>query len=75
MTDDEIDVFVRCGRDVWGYYGFISLLTDEEYGELQIEFKEMINRLNKKWSESKDHGKHSGNVFIFTFYKSIPDIL
>ncbi|MFX1504616.1 MAG: helix-turn-helix domain-containing protein [Promethearchaeota archaeon] len=74
MNDDEIDAFVRCAPQVWGYYGFTYLLTDDEYGELQMEFKEMINRLNKKWSESEDHGKHSGNVFTFTFYKSILDI-
>jgi Mn-dependent DtxR family transcriptional regulator len=71
MTNDEIDAFIRCDRHVWGFYGFTWLLTDEEYGELQIEFKELIDRLYKKWSESKDHGKHSGNAFIFTFYKSI----
>ncbi|MFX0209344.1 MAG: winged helix-turn-helix transcriptional regulator [Candidatus Hodarchaeota archaeon] len=74
MTDDEIDAFVRSVPEAWGYYGFTYLLTDDEYGELQIEFKEMINRFNKKWSESEDHGKHSGNVFTFTFYKSILDI-
>ncbi|MFX1336783.1 MAG: winged helix-turn-helix domain-containing protein, partial [Promethearchaeota archaeon] len=75
MTHDEIDSFVRCAPEVWGYYGFTYLLTDGEYGELQIEFKEMLNRLHKKWSESQDHGKHSGNVFTFTFYKSVADFL
>jgi DNA-binding Lrp family transcriptional regulator len=74
MTDDEIDSFIKCAPEVWGYYGFTYLLTDNEYGELQIEFKELINRLSKKWSEGQDHSEHSGNVFTFTFYKSIMDL-
>ncbi|MFX0172261.1 MAG: winged helix-turn-helix transcriptional regulator [Candidatus Hodarchaeota archaeon] len=72
MTNVEIDAFIRCDRHAWGFYGFTWLLTDEEYGELQIKFKELIDRLHNKWSESEDHGRHSGNVFIFAFYKSIP---
>ncbi|UCG02281.1 MAG: hypothetical protein JSW11_22160 [Candidatus Heimdallarchaeota archaeon] len=71
MTPQEAANYVKC--DPWGFYGFTALLTDKEYNELITEFKSMFDRLNKKWEEEKEEDTHSGNVFTFTFYKTIPE--
>ncbi|MHA2029992.1 MAG: hypothetical protein ACW98K_15665 [Candidatus Kariarchaeaceae archaeon] len=71
MTNEEISAFIKCDPVVWGFYGFTYLLTDEEYGELQIEFKQLIDKLDKKWKDNQPSDVHSGNVFTFSFYKSL----
>jgi hypothetical protein len=70
MTDEEVENYVRCDPDAWGYFSSPFFLTEDEYGELQTEFKELLNRLVKKWADQPSD-KPKGNVFTFTFYKSI----
>jgi hypothetical protein len=71
MSSEEISAFIKYDPVIWGFYGFTYLLTDEEYGELQIEFKQLIDKFDKKWKDIQPSDVHSGNVFTFTFYKSL----
>ncbi|MFX1284016.1 MAG: hypothetical protein ACFFB5_10195 [Promethearchaeota archaeon] len=72
MTDKEVEEYVKCDPIVWGFFTTTMLLTDEEYSELQIEFKELLNKLDNKWVNEHEKDVHSGNVFTFMFYKAIP---
>lgn len=71
MTDEEVENYVRCDPDVWGYFSSPLFLTEDEYGELQTEFKELLNRLVKKWVDQPSD-KPKGNIFTFMFYKTLP---
>ncbi|MHA2296058.1 MAG: hypothetical protein ACXAEU_03770 [Candidatus Hodarchaeales archaeon] len=73
LTTEAAAAFVRCDPVAWGFYGFTYLLTDDEYRELITEFKKLIDRLDNKWKEKQEKDMHSGNVFTFTFYRTIPD--
>ncbi|MFX0121797.1 MAG: winged helix-turn-helix transcriptional regulator [Promethearchaeota archaeon] len=73
MKPQEVAKYVKCDPIVWGFYGFTALLTDEEYSELITEFKSLYDRLNAKWERNNTQDTHSGNVFTFTFYKTIPE--
>ncbi|MFW9905933.1 MAG: hypothetical protein ACFFFH_16545 [Candidatus Thorarchaeota archaeon] len=69
MTNEEIENFVKCDPNVWGFFSLTYLLTDDEYKELIIEMKKIVNKFDKK--ESNQHN-HQGNVFTFAFYKALP---
>ncbi|MHA2271095.1 MAG: winged helix-turn-helix domain-containing protein [Candidatus Hodarchaeales archaeon] len=71
MTDEEVENYVRCDPDAWGYFSSPFLLTEDEYSELQVKFKELLNRLVKKWADQPSD-KPKGNIFTFMFYKTLP---
>lgn len=71
MTDEEVEEYVRCDPEVWGYFSTTLFLTEDEYSELQVEFKELLNKLEKKWANQLKK-PHSGNIFTFLFYKALP---
>ncbi len=73
MSDEEIEKHVRCDPISWGFFSLTLLLTDTEYNELIGEFQSLINRFDQKWTENPEtQNVHSGNVFTFAFYKTLP---
>lgn len=69
MSDEEFKSYIVMKPDVWGIFTSIFLLTDEEYIELQLKFKKLINNFIEK-SKEKDNLKQSGNIFSFGFIRN-----
>ncbi|MHA2245771.1 MAG: helix-turn-helix domain-containing protein [Candidatus Hodarchaeales archaeon] len=73
MTDKEIESYVKCNPEVWGFFSPTYLLTDDEYNDWFKEFKQLLDNLNKKRSAKKRKQEPSKqHVFSLTFFKAYP---